>query len=591
MIYQKLKKLIIDDKPFDSDFVKSEIDQHLDSNPNSFQPLVEGLIRAYLINRENIDLINTISESFTYLFSKGLKWSELQDIEILTKDDNDTRTKIKELNNRVIKPIIKPAFNEFFPNEFRINTIAFKETIFDFFSDGLLNDETLLKVGNHLNFHNNIEVVNKFMLSTNSFTEMKQLEKVFNLNKWSVVSKKNDIETLWPVHVWHMENRHLHAKLKTSIKEKRRLFWEDNEIFHNMKTDKTSNLDFISRFVFASCNITDEKYYSELLKDLNIEKINLDCIEYNNRAEKVTVREKMLRFGHIKLVNRFEKKDKKSNTTLENIITAVPAKAYMISNKKAFFKQFVNNLDKDINHTNLLETVLATKSRLYANSHYDVKCYLPLKKDYLDHSKEYWQQRKVDSYVFMDFPEHLQTDAKLKSFINLIEWVEDKDIQWTKRTKTGNYLITDAIIASMQFPSELYVRDLSKNNHVLSKQFHLLNHIHKIEILEQIKNNWEKIWDSCNENRHQHEILNTPYKKPSNTFTFMNNFINDCLKDHVRISDEFFDEKWNTIINVFKKFENDDEQAKEFLRLADVIELESTLTTSNHKTSIKKIKV
>jgi hypothetical protein len=420
---------------------------------------------------------------------------------------------------------------------------------------------------------------------------MKQLTKLFNIEPWTVINKKNDIQTLWPAYVLDMENIYLNERQKTSFEARREMLVSGKSILKNISTEKTSNIDFQSRLVFSTCSMSDEHNYSVLLRDLDIKNINLECIDYSIRTEQQTLKERLLQCGKIKLINKFEK-TKKINTELSQVIACIPNKAYLISNKKAFLKQYLNNLSDEINYTSLIEEVISTKNRKYTNALYDIKCYLPLKKEYLDAPKSYWKDVKANSLHFIDINEYnSSSSASHKSFSNLIDWISDKNVDWSKKTNSGNYLITDTIIVAMQLSNEVTINDLSSEKGGLFNSYKKLSHFEKAEILVEIKKEWPKIWDFANSNRHKQDILNTPYKKSSNVFNFMKSFMDEFLNDNVKIEPTFFDDKWENIKKDLEPYIEHNDSAKKFLILANAVELNLTLITPEYKKINKPVKL
>jgi hypothetical protein len=591
MIYQKLKPFNSNNQDIDAQLVKNLIDEALQINLNCMNQLVEDLVFLAIDYKTDSEIVAAFAEGFNHLFSKGLKWIELEDIELKSRKENDKTIKFGNANILAFKNLIKPAFENYFIDEFIKSPTELKEMGFTMFQSNVCSDEKLLRIGEILDIPNNKDYLNELMLATRTFPQMKQASNIFNIDSWTVLTKETGTETLWPVYVWHMENVYLIAKQKTPFSNRADFFKENKSIFQNIKTDKTSNLDFQSRFVFASCNVSNDHNYAELLRDLGIKNLNLNCIDYTVDSEKQTLKERLLKFGKIKLINKFEKKQK-IEIELDKVITASPNRGYMISNKKAFLKQYLQNLSDNINYTNLLESVLETKGRKYSNSLFEIKCYIPLKKQYLDKPKEYWNGVKVGSLFFIDINDYDNTsDTSNKSFINLLEWISDKDINWSKKTETGNYLITDTIILTMQLSNERLITDLSNPNNLLLTVYKSLSHFDKLEVLHQIKNEWKQIWDFANSTRHQQDILNTPYKKSSNTFKFMMSFMEDCLAENLIIDASFFDEKWEKIKQDILPYVEHDESAKKFSVLSNTVELNSTLTVSEVKKSQKPIKL
>lgn len=591
MIYQKLKPFNENNQEINTDLVKNVIDEALQNQPNCMHQIVEDLVFLAMAYKVDTEVIDALAEGLNQLFNNGLTWQTLQNIDIRRKKDSDETVKFRHLNIILFRKLIKPAFENHFMAEFVQNPYDFKKLAFKMFNSSVCSDDKLLNIGEKLDIVNNKEYLNELMLATRTFTQMKQAAKVFNLNPWTVITKKSGIETFWPVHVWHMENSFIIDKQKTSFEHRKSFFLSGKSAFSTIKTDKTSNLDLQSRFVFVSCNVSNDHNYAELLRELGIKNINLNCVDYTIDSEQQTLKERLLRFGKIKLINKFEK-TKNIEIPLDKIITASPNRGYMISNKKAFLKQYLNNFTNDINYTNLLESVIDTKNRKYTNSLFEIKCYMPLKKEYLDKPKEYWDGVKADYSFFLDINEHNSgSNASLKSFVNLLDWVSDKNINWSNKTATGNYLITDTIILTMQLSNEHFITDLSNPKNLLLTKYKSLSNSEKLEVLSEIKNEWDNIWDFANSTRHKQDILNTPYKKPSNTFKFMMSFMEDCLAEHVKLDANFFDETWNKLKKDIEPYREHDDNVKTFLILSDTVELNSTLTVPETKKSTKPIKL
>lgn len=591
MIYQRLKPFNDINENINTVVVKYEIDQALKIKPNCLPQVVEDLIFLAIDYKVDNEIVDAFAEGFNYLFDKGLKWKDLKNIDIGNRKNDDKKIPFLKLHIFNFKTLIIPAFEKHFLSEFIQNTQELKSIAFKMFSASICSNEKLLKIGERLDIINNQEYLTELMFATKTFPQMHQLSKVFNIEPWSVITKKSGIETLWPVNIWHMENAYLHDRQKTSFEKRKEFFLSGKNVLQNIKTEKTSNLDFQSRFVFVSCNIANEHNYSELLRDLGIKNINLNCIDHNLHGDEQILKDRLLQFGKIRLINKFEKKNN-VEVNLGQVITSVPNKSYLISNKKAFLKQYLNNLDDEINYTGLLEAVLETKNRKYANSLYEIKCYLPLKKEFLNAPKSYWADIKVNSSHFIDINEYnTGNNISAKSFYNLLHWYSDKDVDWTKIRASGNYVITDTVILAMQLENEPCINELSSPNGLLGTTYKNLSHIEKKEVLYQIKNNWDKIWDFSNSTKHQFNILNTPYKKPSNVFNFMHNFIDNCLHDNVKIEPIFFDGLWDKLKEDIKPYAEHDEAVQKLLVLSNTLELNSTLEVSEQKKSNKSIKI
>jgi hypothetical protein len=163
-----------------------------------------------------------------------------------------------------------------------------------------------------------------------------------------------------------------------------------------------------------------------------------------------------------------------------------------------------------------------------------------------------------------------------------------------EKTKTGNSVIGEAIITSMQFTIEYNTEaiKLSKPEHTLVLAYKNLQNEHKKQVLNEIKDNWIKIWDEPTSKLHESYILNTPFKKGTNVFLFLHQCMKVCIESGVNFEPSFFDEKWNNIKEVCVKYQGDDEVAKKFLILENAAELQSTLVTKEEpKIPVKPKKI
>lgn len=591
MIYQKFKEFAQSNLPLTDELIKKEIDQVLVSEQNSFPQILEDLIFSHLELKGNDNLKQSIEAGFHYLFSKGLNWTILQDIKISQKPRSSEKKKLIELNLFHIKDILKKPIEDYFMYEFEQNPFSLIPMAFKIFSTSLFNDDQLKIISDKLDIKNNKEILEKLMLATKNFNQMNQVSNVLMLDPWVVITKDKElaIETLWPTHVWIMEN--IYSQEPTSFVDKKKIFLTGYNAIKTVKTDITSNVDFKSRIVFASCNLKNEHIYSEFLRDIGINDINLNCVDYSLKSKKINLKDRLLQFGKIKLVNKFEKAQH-IEVDLNQVITSVPSKPHLISNKKGFLKQFIKNSPENIDYTNLLVTVLNTKYQRYPNSSVNLKCYLPLLSSYLDKSKTYWESHKISSEQreFLRFDDY-GSDATYKSFVNLLYWVKDKDINWLEKTKNGNSLIAESVITSMQLPMENYLYELAEPDHTLMTAYKKISPNDKKEVLENIKNYWNKIWDSSNSLNHSSNILHTPFKKESNVFNFMNQIIESCIEDGVKPEKSLFDEKWKEIKEAFIPFSEHNPSAKSFLILSSTFELQNSLIASESQTRNKPKKI
>lgn len=515
----------------------------------------------------------------------------MQDIQISTKPGNEEKKELTKLNLAFLIDLLRKPFDGHFIHEFSQDPLKFLKMAFKLFGAGFYSNDKLEIIGERLGLPQNKDILEELMLATRSFYQMRQVSSVFKLDPFVVIKKDSEIETLWPTHVWQMESLYSNQKKQTTFSEKQRIFLEGLETIEKISTSKTSNIDLKSRIAFASCTFKDEHAYSEFLRSLKINELNLNCVDYTVKRSPSTLKEKLLKFGKIKTINKFEK-GKIIDVDLGQVITSVPYKPHLISNKKGFLKQFIKNLNENIDYTKVLVDVLNTKHKQYANSPITLRCYLPLLKEYLEQPASYWKNNKIsyEQKVFLTLDEYGH-DTYVKSFVNMISWFKDKDINWHEKTPTGNSILGESIITSMQL-SIAYINEtikLSSLDNTLVLAYKNATNESKKEVLSEIKNNWEKIWDSTTSVGHH--MLHTPLKKQSNIFTFMHHCLDICINDGVILDKGFFDDKWNAIKEAFAKFQSEDETVRNFLILASTIELHSTLHISDKKAVSKPKKI
>jgi len=595
VIYQKIKKLISNDQLVNANDLTKEIYNFLNSSESSLNSAVEDILSLYIENFENEKIRDFFSVGFHFLFSQELTWNNLKTFEVYTDINRTEKRQFVDLNFYPIKDLIKKSFNDYFYHEFNKNSIGLREIANKAFSADLIDYKHLKDVCTKLELSKNKEFLQDFMKSTRTFSQMELLSSTLKISPWVIISKDKEIETLWPTYVWNMEL--VYGQRKTYFEYKERLF-SDIEEWNNLETPNTSKLDLQSRIVFAASHVNNERFLSWFLKRTNIKNVNLECVDYLvNPNKKMTLKECLLKKGKLKTVNKFEK-NKNTKTDLAHIITSLPDKPDLITNKKAFLKQWVKGIENEIDYTSILNAVLKTKRRKPENRpvtyvQIEISCYLPVNAEYLDKLKQHLESKKNkynDRELLLSFDAYRINSAFI-SFVNLASWLKDKPINWKLITNKGRTLLAESIITCMQSPDIYYLEPLAHSDSTFIQAFKNLSKEDKKEVFAEIVDSWEEIWTKEISNYYERYVINYPFEE-SLVFRFMNELLTICINEDIKFDKSLFNEQWKEIKNVFEKYSKN-EKVKIFLSSAEVLELNSNLSVKNSllRNKFNKIKL
>ncbi len=385
--------------------------------------------------------------------------------------------------------------------------------------------------------------------------------------------------------------------LKASYDYRKNFFANGMREWKKISTPNSSQIDLQSRILFFACTLKNDLVLSDFLKTLEINQVNLNCEDQIASSKpKIKLQERLLQHGKLKTLNKFNKV-KKLDVDLDQLISSMPTKANLISTKKAFLKQWLNSHELETNHEKLLISVLNSRHKKYSEGEIGIKCYLPIHTKCLDEKEEFWKINKdkisrnsYNDLMFLYF-EDSPSQVSLKSYVNLLDWLATKPINWTLKLDNGNSLIAETIICSMQLPIDTYTQRLSSDNGTLIKVLESLTSEQQKDVMNSVKESWREIWIAPKAKSHEYYILNPNYDRPSLTFDFLNKLTSICLKNSVEFDRSFFNEQWVKVKKDLEPYKENKSSVKEFLANSSVLELSNTLIKNENTIQRKPNKI
>lgn len=585
MIYQNIKDGILNQE----ENIKEKLQDLILNTEFPLSTKVEDLISLYIEFSQNEKNSQHLIDGFHLLFEKNLiNWHSFKDFESYTNTSRTTKKRIEDLNIFNLPKLIEKPFHDYFLSELKNKSFGLRKLSNQAVASNITTSEELETIWNLFNLQESSKFRNDFLISVKSYKQMEQICKFSQLTPWTLVQKENGIETFWATNIWQLENAFaLRTKSRSSYEYRESLFLKDKDIWKQISSHNTDIIDLESRIVFSAANMKNEHAFNSLLNLLDIKKINLDCMDYIVSPNKqISLKERLFQQGKIKTINKFEK-TKEVSTDITKLVTSLPAKAELISNKKGFLKQWLKTKDKIDNYESILISVLDSRFKKYTDSSFDIKCFFPIKPDFIEKPESFWLENKYNQVnYFLKFQEY-NTDVSFDSFVNLLTWLNTKNINWEQPYK-NNTLLGETIVSCMQFK---YARSLDlfgkEDNFILNK-FKNSNENLKINVLENIKYSWHNIWTKDQEKEHDNYVLNSPFKRDSVCINLFSNIVKDIAKNNIKVPVSFFDEHWYNIKDIIQKYSIENQSSKDFLIAASFIEVNSKLnTTENIKT--KKI--
>lgn len=575
MIYQNIKNII--NLQTESNY-EDKILFIINNENNNISNLIEDIISIYIEYNKNEKITAMLENSFYEIFkSKKCNWNQFLDMSFYTNLNRTEKKQILELDLFKYFKIIEKPFHEFIFENMKKNDLKLLTFLHKGINHNVLTLIEYEKIWETYNIKNNSEYLNDILLCIRDFKQMEEICLKFNISPWQVVKKKDNIETFLATNVWQLENIYFKKFEKTSnIEYKINFYISNKEKWNNICTEKTSKIDFQSRIVFCCSNIKNEYHFNALLKKLNIDVINLNCLDYvisNNN--KISLKEKLFKMGKIKTINKFEKNKTISNLeeNLSQLITSIPAKPLLISNKKGFLKQWRKQTHIK-SYENLLISVLKTKYKPYINSNYKIKCYFPIKHQYLD-----ILDLKLDNYNHCLTFDSFISNVPLDSFYNLLTWLEDKNINWNIKFNDKHSLLTEIIISFMQFDNYKDIQFLLYKKNILLNQFKCLSNKDQQQLFLEVVNSWENIWT---ENKEKEFILTIEqtYRKEFVLLSLFKDLTSLININEVKYENNDFFENIKKIILSLEKFKNKCDNIDNILINLSFIELKTQLSTN-----------
>jgi hypothetical protein len=598
MIYQKINSLIENGDEISESVLKKELKIHFDSKEFNLSETLTDIVSLFLDYKTIQPLSTIIVDHFDILFERGLTLSNLGTYEVYKDSDRTEKRKFNQIYLNSIRDLLSKPIN----NRLMLELDSPNKPLFDFVKQinysNIIPQNLIKKLWQSFNLDSDKDFRNEFLLSTTTFNQMEKICEEMQISPWIVVNKKNDIETLWPTSIWQLENLLMARNpLKASYDYRKKFFANGMREWKKISTPNSSQIDLQSRILFFACTLKNDLVLSDFLKELEINQVNLNCEDQISPSKpKIKLQERLLQQGKLKTLNKFNKVQK-LDIDLDKLIASIPTKANLISTKKAFLKQWLNSHEVETNNEKLLISVLNSRHKKYEEGEIGIKCYLPIHKNCLDEKEEFWKINKdkisrnsYNDLMFLYF-EDSPTQVSLKSYVNLLDWLETKPTNWTLKLENGNSLISETIICSMQLPLDVYTQRLSSDTGTLIKAIELLTHEKQKEIINSVKDSWKEIWTSPKAKSHAYYILNPNYDRPSLTFDFLNKLTLICLKNSIKFESSFFNENWNKIKKDLEPYKEQNTSVKEFLANSSVLELSNTLIKNENTTQRKPNKI
>jgi len=585
MLYQNIKELILQKNKITTDTIFLSINK----KEESIEDVVADLVSLYIEFKTNDNVEKVIAQSFYILFEQGLTWEKLLEFNLYTNISRNEKKPLIKLKFLSLKGFTEKSFHDYFFNDINIDSLKMKKIAYQAFSLGLLKDEEIKIIWNTYKLDTNKQNLNQFLLSCHHIDEMKKIDSLFGLTPWTVVTKEDNSETLWLSNVFQMNKLFKQSRNGkfVSFFDIKEILTDGKNIWKNISTDKTTNIDFQSKILFSTCSIPKEQYLSSLIKTLELKYVNLNCVDFfDKETNKMTLQNKLLKEGKIRTLNQLNK-NQKIEVDFNKVLISVPNKPDLITNKQAFLKNWLKSKDKIEDYSDMLSAVLKTNNRQYVNSEMNIKCYFPIKPENLDNSKDDWVKSQNGEWDFLKLNDS-KANVSLKCFSNLLRWLNKKEIDFKKPFNESLNVLDALIITSLQLP----INSSLEHNvlvQIINKNFNNLNDFDKKNTLTKIKDNWTKIWTSEHQSSHEYKILTTEYKQQSNLFVIINSLLDSCLTNNVKLGSDFFDNQWNEIISIFKTYGKEDLIADKIVKQFNVLELDANLTHNTVKQKVKKI--
>lgn len=582
-------------------FIKKElttsqaIHQNIIESINNKEILLEEVVQVFLnSNTISLEKNELIEDSFSNLFKIGLKWQSLLEMNIYIDEELQS---IKNINLSFFKNIIGKSIKENLIEEVKKDAENSWNLILKIVRNNLLEEEQIEPLEKIFELNKNKDKLNEFLLSIRNFNQMKKITNKLNISPWLVVKKNEDIETLLPAHVWNQEFLNKDNKNKTTNDQKAKYFIENKNEWINLSTNLTNSLQLQSRVAFAACAFSREHDYSKFLRECGIKKIDLNCIDsLTNSSKKMSLKQRLLMGGKIKIISKYEEynseeknPDEKNNDFIK-LITVRPNKPFLITTQKSFLKSWITYLPDTPPYEQILNEIISTARKKYSGSAYEVKCYLPLKKEYLEKTKEEWKYIDLkkkrnslsnDNFFFMDQYQTSTRDICVESFNNFLYWINDKSLKWDQKNEKNQNLFSNLIVCLLGLESDWSLRELLNKNNYLWDIYTSLSNEEKTNTLKSIVDNWEKIWHEQHK-RSLENSINSGFEINNTVLTILKNIVKINLEQNTKIESSFFNSDWKKIKLTIENFSEKSQSAKELSTMFDMLQLNCTLKVNNN---------
>lgn len=413
---------------------------------------------------------------------------------------------------------VKNIFND---KNFNNLILEDKENTIDLFSKALNND--LLVNESILSLFNNIEDKNKFYKKIRSFKTLLNCEKL-QIPIWNIIKIKdiNEKEIILPLYVWNCENSRFDLKkqeLVLDIEGKVNFFNNNKDKWIDVKTNHTSNEEFISRLAYR---IATEEKHKNYIKYLGL-KLNDEHSYIFNNGKSQKIKELILKQGLLKIV--VAKNSPMNPLDIINLVCSrIPFKQRsQPTTQKRFAKLWFKHLQEtDFSYMDKAGN-LANHSLLDSSRYY-----LPLNDPY--------NSDKI-SFVYDS------TNKKLA----LYKWLTilyEKDVDFTNKNENGQSALSEvlALITINNFNN--YESYFDKSSFLI-KIWDNLDKEQKSDIFLQYMENWDRITKTIT-----NELTNkkNTYQSPHIISNVLNLFTESDILEKKEINSK--------IINFLKEYEN-----------------------------------
>ena len=564
----------------------------------NFDKIIQNIFLDYFNNKSELKAKN-LSITLLKAFNEGLTWHEFSEISIPTKKEqfnSNEFKKIEEVDIFLLKELISPIFKEFFIKNLTekqykyIQRNTYRKLGNKAFAHDFFDDITLKSFWNFFDYSNNSKYRNEFLINVSSYAQLNQLNTVLNIDPLTIITKENNIETFLLTNAFQREifsppywcrKTNDFTKLQEDF-----IRLTKNISINDMQTEHTSHLDLMTRIAFAFSYMKDESKYNKFLNSIGITEVNLNCSDYwFNKKNIISFKDKLIETSKIKTLNKFNKNKKEQVVYISSLITTNPNKPNLISNKKTFLKNWLSSKQEKIDLTKILSDVI--KTQFSKNEFYsiNIKCYFPIKYDYLDQNESYWKSPEKKHYDQKEYL-NLEFNSSYNCFFNLINYsnLHKDSINWTEE-------ILNSTLASELYSLLLKLPTLpslnSKKNENMESIYSIFKNFNsnlKIDSLNYINNNWAKIYDAKKEDE-LNNLFKNPYGMNSSFLTIYNMILTECINTN----EKFNINNQELIKKSIEKYTENSTDAEEIIKKISYINLMNNVKEKS--TENKRLKI